>query len=321
MTTKTRQEETPEQRTSVIRWLLDSDPSIRWQVMRDLMDESDEIVAGERSRVASEGWGARLLDLQGPDGQWGSGPFIAPIFPSWSTMDTLLLLRDQGLDPTSERAQRVTALVRDNCNFGPEFGDSPFFEGEVEACINGRVLSCGAYFGEASDRLVGRLLHEQLEDGGWNCEAPPSKRSSFHSTICVLEGLLDYEKAKGATAAVRDACLRGQEYLLKRRMFRSLSTGEVIDPDWTQFSFPTHWHYDVLRGLDYLRSAGVKPDERVAEAIDLVERKRDSDGRWPLENPHAGKVHFDMEDGAGQPSRWNTLRGLRVLDWYSARHQ
>jgi len=317
MMTKTPQQEAPEPRKSVIEWLLDSDPSIRWQVMRDLMDESDEVVAGERSRVASEGWGARLLDLQGPDGQWGGGPYI---FPGWiSTTDTLLLLRDLGLDSTSERARRAIGLVRDNSTWGPEFDEAPFFEGEVEPCINGRVLASGAYFGEASDRLVDRLLHEQLEDGGWNCEAPRSKRSSFHTTICVLEGLLEYEKAKGATTAVKDAHLRGQEYLLERRMFRSLSTGEVIDPDWTQFSFPPRWHYDVLWGLDHLRRAGVEPDQRVAEAIDLVERKRDGDGRWPLENPHAGEVHFDMEDGAGRPSRWNTLRALRVLDWYSAR--
>jgi hypothetical protein len=316
MATKTLQRDGPEPRESVIGWLLDSDPSIRWQVMRDLIDESHEVVAGERSRVASEGWGSRLLDLQGPDGQWGGNTF----FPHWtSTFYTLLELRDLGLDPTSERARQAIGVVRDNCTWGPEFGDSPFFEGEVEPCINGRVLALGAYFGEASDRLLDRLLHEQLEDGGWNCEAPPSKRSSFHSTICVLEGLLEYEKAKGATTAVAGARLRGQEYLLERSMFRSLSTGGVIDPDWTQFSFPTRWHYDVLWGLDYLRRAGARPDERVAEAIDLVEKKRDGDGRWPLENPHAGLVHFDMEDGAGKPSRWNTLRALRVLDWYSAR--
>jgi hypothetical protein len=234
-------------------------------------------------------------------------------------METLYLLRDLGLDPTSERARAAIGLVRDNCTWGPQWGDSPFFEGEVEPCINGRVLASGAYFGQASDRLVDRLLHEQLEDGGWNCDAPASKRSSFHSTICVLDGLLEYEKAHGATTAVSDARLRGQEYLLERRMFRSLSTGKVIDPDWVQFSFPPRWHYDVLRGLDYLRRAGARPDERVTEAVDLVERKRDSDGRWPLENPHAGKVHFDMEAGAGTPSRWNTLRAVRVLDWYSAR--
>jgi hypothetical protein len=324
MATKTREREGLEPRKSVIDWLLDSDPSIRWQVMRDLMDESHEVVAGERSRVASEGWGSRLLDLQGPDGQWGGGTFR----PHWtSTFYTLLLLRDLGLDPTSERARQAIGVVRDNSNWGPYFDDAPFFEGEVEPCINGRVLALGGYFGEASDRLVDRLLHEQLEDGGWNCEAPPSERSSFHSTICVLEGLLEYEKEKGATIAVKDARLRGQEYLLDRRMFRSLSTGRVIDHDrktgnrsrWTQFSFPTRWHYDVLWGLDYLRRAGALPDQHVAEAIDLVDKKRDGDGRWPLENPHAGEVHFEMEEGAGKPSRWNTLRALRVWDWYSTR--
>lgn len=315
MATKTPEREGLEPTESVMNWLLDSDPSIRWQVMRDLLDESHEVVAAERSRVALDGWGSRLLDVQGPGGQWGGGTFR----PHWtSTFYTLLLLRDLGLDPTSERARQAIGGVRDT-TWGPEFDDAPFFEGEVEPCINGRVLALGAYFGEASDRLVDRLLHEQLEDGGWNCKAPPSKRSSFHTTICVLEGLLEYEKAEGATTAVQGARVRGQKYLLERRMFRSLSTGAVIDPDWTQFSFPTRWHYDVLWGLDYLRRAGVEPDERVAEAIGLLEKKRDGDGRWPLENPHAGEVHFDMEDGAGKPSRWNTLRALRVRDWYSTR--
>ncbi|MBO0721173.1 MAG: hypothetical protein J2P41_10140 [Blastocatellia bacterium] len=301
----------------VIDWLLDSDPSIRWQVMRDLLHEPADQVANERSRVASEGWGSRLLDLQAPDGHWGGGAYI---FPDWlSTTDTLLLLRDLGLDPASERTRRAIGLVRENSTWGPEFGDSPFFEGEVEPCINGRVLASGAYFGEGSDRLVDRLLNEQLEDGGWNCEAPRSKRSSFHTTICVLEGLLEYEKAKGATTALREARFRGQEYLLDRRLFRSLSTGEVIDNHWTQFSFPTRWHYDILWGLDFMRRAGVEPDARVAEAIDLAVKKRDANGRWLLENPHAGEVHFDLEDGAGLPSRWNTLRALRVLDWYTNR--
>jgi hypothetical protein len=300
--------------SDVIRWLLDSDPSIRWQVMRDLNDESEEIVGGERSRVAYEGWGSRLLDLQGLDGHWGGSAYVCP---GWiSTTDTLLQLRDLGLDPMCERARSAIGIVCDNCTWGADFDDSPFFEGEVEPCINGRVLAIGAYFGEASERLVDRLLGEQLEDGGWNCDAPRSKRSSFHSTICVLEGLLEYEKAKGSSSVVTDARLRGQEYLLERSLFRSLSTGEVIDTHWTQFSYPTRWHYDVLWGLDYLRRAGVEPDQRFAEAIDLVEKKRDAYGRWQLENPHAGEVHFEMEDGAGTPSRWNTLRALRVLDWY-----
>ncbi len=316
MATNTPKPQVPKPKRSVIQWLLDSDPSIRWQVMRDLTEEPDEVVAAERARVASEGWGARLLALQGPDGEWGDGTSA----PNWeSTLYTLLLLRDMGLDPTSEQARRAVGLVRDKVTWGPEFGDAPFFEGEVEPCINGGVLALGGYFGEASDRLVDRLLGEQLEDGGWNCEAPQSRRSSFHTTICVLEGLLAYEKAKSATAVVTEARVRAQEYLLERRMFRSLSSGEVIDRNWTRFSFPTTWHYDVLRGLDYLRSAGVEPDERVAEAVELVAMRRHQNGRWPLQNPHPDPVHFDMEGGKGKASRWNTLRALRVLDWYSAR--
>ena len=307
---------------AVIRWLLDSDPSIRWQVMHDLTDESDKAVASERSRVAVDGWGARLLGLQAPDGNWGGGAWV---YQSWaSTMETLVLLRELGLDPASAQARSAIGRVRAKSTWGPHHNDSPFFEGETEPCINGRVLACGAYFGEASDRLVGRLLSEQLADGGWNCEAPPSKRSSFNSTICVLEGLLEYEKAKGGPSTVRDARLRGQEYLLERRLFRSLSTGEIIDRDrkdprsrWTRFSFPTRWHYDVLWGLDYLRKAGVHSDERTEEAVDLVAKRRHQNGRWPLAAPHEGKVHFDMEGGRGTASRWNTLRALRVLRWHS----
>jgi hypothetical protein len=303
--------------TSVIEWLLDSDPSIRWQVMRDLTSEPDPVVARERSRVATEGWGARLLDRQAPDGHWGGAAFVPR---AWiSTKDTLQLLRDLGVDPASERVRTSIALVRDRCTWGPGFGNSPFFEGEVEPCINGRVLAIGAYFGEASERLVDRLLGEQLEDGGWNCDAPPSTRSSFNSTICVLEGLLGYEAAKGRRAEITAARLRGEAYLLERRLFRARSTGQVINPAWTQISFPTRWHYDILWGLDYLRRAGVQPDDRTAEAIDLVASKRDRLGRWLLENPHPGPVHFEIEGGAGEPSRWNTLRALRVLRWADTR--
>jgi hypothetical protein len=269
---------------TVVEWLLDSDPAIRWQVMRDLTDEPDDVVAAERSRVASEGWGARLLDRQAPDGQWGESTYSSWIdTPDGQATCALLLLRDMGLDPASEEARRAVTLVRDNITHYE--GGKPFFAGEVEPCINGRVLALGAYFGELSEEVLERLLDEQLDDGGWNCEAPPSVRSSFHSTICVLEGLLQYERAKGATAAVTEARARGQEYLLERRMFRSLSSGQVINRDWTLFSFPTGWHYDVLRGLDYLRSAGVEPDDRIAEAIELVENNRRSDGRWSCRTP------------------------------------
>lgn len=310
-------------REAILSWLLDSDPSIRWQVKRDLTEEPGEAAARERARVAVEGWGARLLSLQEPDGNWGGGPWA---FQSWaSTMETLMLLRELGLDPESPEARKAIDLVCDKSDWGPHQGNSPFFEGEVEPCINGRVLACGAYFGHASDRLVDRLLSEQLQDGGWNCDAPPSKRSSFNTTICVLEGLLEYERAKGPAAAVKVARLRGQEYLLERKLFRSLSTGKVIDRDrksecdWRELSFPTRWHYDVLWGLDYLRRAGTRADERAAEALDLVARKQQQDGRWQLDQFHAGRVHFDMEDGKGTTSRWITLRALRVLDWFSAR--
>jgi hypothetical protein len=196
----------------------------------------------------------------------------------------------------------------------------PLFAGEVEPCINGRVVAIGSYFGEDVQGIVDRLLGEQMSDGGWNCEQERgSTRGSFHTTICVLEGLLEHERATGGSPAVTAARERGQEYLLERRMLRRLSTEEVIDPAWTQFSFPTGYHYDILRGLEYLRSAGITPEARMAEAIDLVTSKRDAEGRWPLENVHPDVL--DAEPGVveGQPSRWNTLRALRVLNWYSTR--
>ena len=225
-----------------------------------------------------------------------------------------LLLRDLGLDPTSERAQRAVGFVRDCCTWGPEFGVSPFFEGEVEPCINGRCLASGAYFGEASDRLLDRLHHEQLEDGGWNCYAPPSKLSSFHSTICVLERLLEYEQAKAQDDRPpgRSPSRAGVSVGTRHDPVAVNRSGDRTRLDAVFLSDALALR--CIAGPGYLRSAGVEPDERVAEAIDLVERKRDSDGRWPLENSHAGQVHFDMEEGAGTPSRWNTLRGLRVLD-------
>jgi hypothetical protein len=298
---------------TVVEWLLDSDPSIRWQVMRDLTDEPDVVVAAERARVACEGWGARLLERQAPDGQWGESGYTRYIdTPDGKACHALMLLRDMGLDPASGEARRAVGRVRDHITLYE--GGQPFFEGEVEPCINGRLLNLGAYFGEPCEAVLKRLLGEQLDDGGWNCEAPPSVRSSFHSTICVLEGLLEYERANGATPAVTAARARGEAYLLERRLLRSRSSGEVINRDWTRFSFPPGYHYDVLRGLDYLRSAGVEPDERVAEATLLVQKTRRSDGRW-LSHPHADVLDFDMAERADEPSRWNTLRALRVLNW------
>jgi hypothetical protein len=303
---------------TVVDWLLESDPSIRWQVMRDLTCEPADVVAAERAKIATEGWGARLLALQGPDGLWGGGA----LFPEWtSTTHTLLVLRYMGLDPLSAQARRAVALVRDNAKW--EHAGQSFFSGEVEPCINGKAVAIGSYFGQDVSGIVDRLLSEQLSDGGWNCEAERgSKRSSFHTTIDVLEGLLEHERSVRASPALTAARRRGEAYLLDRHMFRRLSTSEVVNEEWLLFSFPPRWYYDVLRGLDHMRSAGVEPDDRAAEAIDLVKSKRSTDGRWALENPHPGcpgAVYFDMDEGEGKPSRWNTLRAMRVLDWYERR--
>jgi hypothetical protein len=309
---------------AVIDWLLDSDPSIRWQVMRDLTGAPAGEVAAERARVATEGVGARLLALQADDGRWGGAAWNR----GWdSTMHVLMLLRDLGLDPASDQARRAVGLVRDGVTWQgcgpPQCDGNGFFEGEVEPCINGQVGAVGAYFGQDVRGIVDRLLAEQLSDGGWNCDAPNSStRSSFNTTICVLEALLEHERASGGTPEVTAARLRGQEYLLERRLFRRRSTGEVIERDrkggasWMRFAFPTWWHYDVLRGLEYLRGAGVTPDDRVAEAIELVASKRDGDGRWPLETRYPGVMPVETDEGEGRPSRWNTLRALRVLRWY-----
>jgi hypothetical protein len=313
------------QMSDVVAWLLDSDPAIRWQVMRDLTHEPADVVAAERAKVAIDGWGARLLALQAPDGLWAGNAFSQD---RTDTFHVLELLRRLGLDPESEGAKIAIGRVREHVTWGdgawwnPPWAESRYFEGEVEPCINGNVVSTGAYFGVDMTPLVDRLLGEQLADGGWNCEVENGATvSSFGTTINVLEGLLEHERAIGGSEEVADARRRGEAYMLERRLFRRKSTGEVIDPMWLEFSFPTWWHYDVLRGLDYLREAGNEPDERMAEAIGVVERNRDPDGRWPLQHVHEGETYFAMDDGAGKPSRWNTLRALRVLDWFATKER
>ena len=307
-----------EARPAVLQWLLDSDPAIRWQVMRDLTDEAPDTIAAERSRVATEGWGARLLALQSLNGKWG-GPKENPGL--LITFNTLVVLMEMGLDPASKGARKMVGRVDNHLRF-KWHNNRRFFDGETEPCINGRILALGAYFKKPNGSLAKQLLGQQLEDGGWNCEAvepsakrPLSRRSSFHTTICVLEGLLAYERAAGKSAALTKARDRGEQYLLDRRMFRSLRTGEVIDERWLRFSFPTFWHYDVLRALDYLRNAGVKPGSRVREAIEIVIERRHQNGRWPLNLLHRERIPLELETNIGKASRWNTLRALRVLRW------
>ena len=308
-----------------MEWLLESDPAIRWQVLRDLSDEPKDVVAAERARVATEGWGAQLLALQDPDGRWDGGTYrpgwvdeSKPFFDAWTaTHFALQLLHEFGLDPDSAEARRALSLVRENVRW--DVNDAPYFEGEVEPCINGIALGTGAYFGEAVDGIVDRLLEGQLDDGGWNCWAEfGATVASFHTTICVLEGLLEWERAGGSSPDVTAARARAEEYLLERGLFRSRSSGQVVDPRFMMFSFPPRWYYDILRGLDYFRSTGAAPDDRCSEAIDLVANRRDGTGRWPLENTHQGPTPFEMEGPDGFPSRWNTLRAMRVLEWAGA---
>jgi hypothetical protein len=285
--------------------------------MRDLTSEAPNAIAAERSRITTEGWGAKLLALQSPVGYWG-GPN-----EDLTTLYTLVVLMDLGLDPTSKQGRKMIDRVDKRLVF-QQHSNRPFLHGEAEPCINGRILGIGSYFTKPNDALANKLLGQQLEDGGWNCEAvlpsakrPKSRRSSFHTTICVLEGLLAYERAGRKSAAVTKARKRAENYLLERRMFRSLRTGEVIDERWLRFSFPTFWHYDVLRGLDYLRNAAIKPDNRVSEAIEIVIKRRHQNGRWPLNLLYAERIPLEMETAVGSASRWNTLRALRVLGWYN----
>jgi hypothetical protein len=296
-------------------------------VLNDLVGAPPEVVAVERERVVSEGWGARLLALRGADGLWAGGALFPagwfgidkaerpPGQPWTATEPSLSLLREFGAEPGSEAIQQAVTSAREHCRW--EHDGERFFDGEVEPCINGRIVSLGVAFGQDIEGIVARLLGEQLEDGGWNCEAEfGSVRSSFHTTINVLEGLLAHERATGGSAESIAARRRGEEYLLERRLFRRKSTGEVVDAAWLQLSFPTRWHYDVLRALEYFRAAGDTPDPRVNEAVDVLRSRRQPDGTWLLENTHRGIVHFALEDGDGLPSRWNTLRALRVLAWY-----
>jgi hypothetical protein len=300
-------------RPAHLKWLLDSDPAIRWQVMRDLTGETPNAIAAHRSRVATEGWGAQLLALQSSAGNWGGPKEDRGLL---ITLYTLVVLKDLGLDPACKQARKMIGRVDKRLVFKP-LDNRPFLQGETEPCINGRILAIGSYFKEPNDALANRLLGEQLEDGGWNCEAPHSRRASFHTTICVLEGLLEYERAGRKSTAVTKARKRAENYLLERRMFRSLRTGEVIDKRWLRFSFPTFWHYDVLRGLDYLRNAGINADSRVGDAIETVIERRHQNGRWPLNLLHPEHIPLEMETGVGRASRWNTLRALRVLCWYN----
>ena len=294
-----------------IDWLLDSDPAIRWQAMRDLADASPQAIAAERARVPREGVGAEILARQGADGSWHRAGA-----PDWlPTLFTMIFLRATGAERADPAVDSAVSRLEAGFRWHEEFGKKPFFEGEVEPCINGGTLALGAYFGRPAAQLAQRLVSEQLEDGGWNCAAPMSVRSSFHTTICVLEGLLEYQRAIGSAPEIAAARRRGEEYLLERGLFRRRSSGEVANAAFLNLAFPPRYHYDILRALDYLRNAGVAPDARVAEALRVVESRRQADGRWLLEASHDEGLAFAFNESVGEASRWNTLRALRVMRW------
>src|SRR5262249_28451454 len=274
-----------------IDWLLDSDPAIRWQVMRDLTDASPAAVAAERARVPREGVGAEILARQGSDGSWHRAG--APVW--LPTLYTLLLLRATRVNRAEPTVDSAVARLEAGFRWDEEFGKKPFFEGEVEPCINGGTLALGAYFGRHSESLLRRLVGEQLDDGGWNCEAPKSSRSSFHTTICVLEGLLEYQHAVGPSPEITAARQQGTQYPLNRRLSRAHSRGEVASRAFLKFAYPPRYCYDVLRALDYFRASGTQPDARMDEALNVVESARQADGRWLLDDVHyeALAVPFD----------------------------
>jgi hypothetical protein len=313
-----------------IRWLLEGDPAIRWQTLRDLVGAGVRGVERERRKVACEGWGARLLARQDREGTWAGGQSSdgGLYSPKWtSTTYTLLLLRDLGLPRTNRQARRACVLLLDG-GFQRDGGINYGWRGRSETCITGMVLSILCYFEHKDERLeslVDYLLREQMADGGWNCRRDlGATHSSVHTTISVLEGLRLYGLHCGRNArALQAAEGCGREFLLMHRLFRSDRTGEVIKPIFLEFSFPPRWHYDILRALDHFQMINAPRDERLAEAIEIARSRQREDGRWKLENIYKGKSYFAMER-VGAASRWNTLRALRVLRWWEqapARHR
>ena len=307
------------QKDSTIKWLLQGDPAIRWQTLRDLEGASKKTFSDERKLVTKKGWGARLLKLQKPSGGWGEGIYS----PKWtSTTYTMLLLRDLGLLPKHPKALKACSLLLDKGFYedgGINFGS---FHKHSETCITGMVLSIVSYFQIRDDRvhsLVDHLLEQQMKDGGWNCQSyRGAAHSSFHTTILALEGLREYEKSyTQKTTKVRNAQQKAREFLLIHRLFKSNRTGETVNPAMTRFSFPPRWHYDILRALDYFQEVGAKKDKRLEDAIQIIRKRQKKDGRWVLQNRYPGRTHFEMGK-VGEPSRWNTLRALRVLKWWES---
>ncbi len=308
--------EYPHVRDTVLDWLAEGDPAIRWQVERDLLHKAPQIWEGTRLSVERIGWGKRLLDEQDEDGTWGMGLYG----PKWtSTTYTLLLLWRLGLPPSNPQAITGCRRILDDATWID--GGVSLFTGQLlaEKCVNGMVLSLTSFFDVSdsrTDSVADMLVTGRLADGGWNCEDfRGATHSSFHTTISALEGLQEWRRRTGNSDA-DEAIASAQEFMLRHHMYLSHRTGEVINKEWTTFHFPPRWHYDVLRGLEHLQDAGVSPDPRARDAIELVLSKRLKDGRWGKGSQYSGRVYFVLEPGR-VPGRWNTLRALRILNWWS----
>lgn len=304
--------------TAVIAWLLGGDPAIRYQVHRDLLHSDAKTVATGQARIAEAGWGARFLALQQGDGQWGGGLY-SPKFIS--THYTLLALRRIGLAPGHPQALKACQLLLDE-GFVEADGGINFVKSRAhaETCITGMMLSMLAWFrlkDERVHRVADHLVVHQMEDGGWNCRAwRGDAHASFHTTCSALEGLLEYQKAYlDSELPLSRVQAAGREFFLNHHLYKSHRTGEIVKEPMLRFPFPPQWHYDFLKGLDYFQAAGAPGDERAADAIELLLSRRDTEGRWPQYRGPSGKYHFQMET-PGNPGRWNTLRALRVLNWW-----
>ncbi|MET0900560.1 MAG: squalene cyclase [Mycobacterium sp.] len=310
-------------------WLLDSDPALRWQIERDLLGAAPAVWEATRARIATEGFGAHLLALQDPDGQWAGGAFFPAGFegsedagqPWTATTWSLNALREWGLDAAVLRERRTAELLAANSRW--EYDDLPYWGGEVDCCINAWTLANGVWLGADVAGVADWFVEHQLPDGGWNCEwVEGSTRSSYHSTLNSLRGLLAYDVATGGSAATRDARRRGEDYLLQRKLFQRLSTGAPVGPWVDGFVYPPRWVYNVLTAVDYFREAagldGAAPDPRMAEAIAMIRGARQPDGTWLQAGRHPGRVWFEVDVPVGEPSKWLTLFGTRVLSWWDA---
>lgn len=313
-------------------WLLDSDPALRWQVERDLVGEPPEVWEATRARIAHEGYGAQLLALQDPDGQWAGGAFFPAGYewgseegqPWTATTPVLNLMREWGMDPAILRERRTAELLDQNSRW--EYDDLPYWGGEVDCCINGYTVSNGLWLGADIEPILQWFLEHQMEDGGWNCEwVEGSTRSSFHSTLNSLKPLLDHEIATGGSDALRAARRKGEEFLLERRLFWRLSSGEPVDERFNHYAYPFRWRYSLLNAADYFRRAtavdGRPPDPRMTEAIEMIRAVRQPDGTWIQEHRHPGRAWFEVDVEPGEPSKWLTMYATRVLDWWDGSTQ